>query len=282
MALSLKEKAYDHILAKMLVGEIRPGARLSDVHLAREIGISRTPVREAIVQMETQGLVEQVEGVGPRAKNLERSDLEETFELREMLEVAAVAKAVTRITEPELRELEAICDQYLAAARGLRKPDKAESEQLFHRLVVMDMAFHLMVMRAARNRRLLRIMGDLHLLSRIFRRRAELPGVNALTRAALDWRDHVRIVGSLRRRDLTAAQACMGRHIERARKYHLDAFDWHRRQLAVGAVADADLPPHLSRMLSGMELGELASVPSPPTPKQRRRRAVGTSKKDIG
>ncbi|MEO6434812.1 MAG: GntR family transcriptional regulator [Tepidisphaeraceae bacterium] len=112
---------------------MRPGKRLSDIHLAREIGISRTPVREAIIQMETQGLVEQVEGVGPRVKSLARPDLEETFELREMLEVAAIGKAVTRITEPELRELESICDQYLAATRLLRQArNKTRCEQLFN------------------------------------------------------------------------------------------------------------------------------------------------------
>ncbi len=273
MSLSLKEKAYDHILGKILLGGIRPGTRLSDIHLAREIGISRTPVREAIIQMETQGLVEQVEGVGPRVKNLKRPDLEETFELREMLEVAAIGKAVMRITEQELRELELISQQYLTSARLLRKArNKPHSDQLFDRLVVLDMAFHLMVMRAARNRRLLRIMGDVHVLSRILRRRAELPGVSALTRAALVWRDHARIARALRRRDVAAAQSSMWRHIERARKYHLDAFDWHQRQLGMGGVADGELPPHLSRMLSGMELGEPMLVSPPPVPKTRQRR----------
>ncbi|MBA3272762.1 MAG: GntR family transcriptional regulator, partial [Chthoniobacterales bacterium] len=191
--MSLKDRAYDHIFGKMLGGAMRPGARLSDIHLAREIGVSRTPVREAIIQMETQGLVEQVDGVGPRVKNLQRPDLEETFELREILEVAAIGKAVTRITEAELIELQSICDQYLAATRALRDSrTKARSWQLFDRMVVLDMAFHLNLMRAARNRRLLRIIGDVHILSRILRRRAELPGVDVLTRSALVWRDHVR------------------------------------------------------------------------------------------
>ncbi len=282
MSLSLKEKAYDHILGKMLVGGIRPGTRLSDIHLAKEIGISRTPVREAIIQMETQGLVEQVEGVGPRVKSLQRPDLEETFELREMLEVAAIGKAVNRITEPEVRELQSICDQYLAAARLLRKVNNtSDSEQLFDRLVILDMAFHLRVMRAARNRRLLTILGDLHILSRIMRRRAELPGVNTLTRSALVWRDHTRIVRALRRRDGVAAQSWMSRHIERACTYHLDAFDWHQRQLGTGAAGGGDLPAHLSRMLSGMELGEPVLLPPPPVPSSRERSSTRKSKKEV-
>jgi len=280
MSLSLKEKAYDHIFGKMLIGAMRPGTRLSDIHLAREIGISRTPVREAIIQMETQGLVEQVEGVGPRVSNLQRPDLEETFELREILEVAAIGKAVTRITDSELNELQSICDQYLAATRLLRESNNtARSWQLFDRMVILDMAFHLNVMRTARNRRLLRIIGDVHVLSRILRRRAELPGVEILTRSALVWRDHVRIVRAMRKRDVAASQLWMSRHIERARQYHLDAFDWHQRQFGMVGAGDGDLPPHVSRMLSGMESGESMSIPVPPAPKSRPRRASRKSKK---
>lgn len=280
MALSLKDKAYDHIFGKMLSGTMRPGTRLSDIHLAREIGISRTPVREAIIQMETQGLVEQVEGVGARVKNLQRRDLEETFELREILEVAAIGKAVMRISDAELGELQAICDQFLTATRLLRQSNsKARSWHLFDRLVILDMAFHLHVMRAARNKRLLRIIGDVHVLSRILRRRAELPGVEILMQSALVWRDHVRIVRALRRRDVVASQLWMSRHIERARQYHLNAFDWHQRQLGVVGVGEGDLPSHVSRMLSGMESGEAGSARSPRAPKSRTRRVSRKLKK---
>ncbi len=273
---NLKDKAYDHILGKMLVGGMRPGARLSDIHLAREIGISRTPVREAIIQMETQGLVEQVDGIGPRIKVLSRPDLEETFELREMLEVAAICKAVLRITESELGELQSNCDQYLALTRLLRKAgNTARSDQLFDRLVVLDMTFHLLVMRAARNRRLLRIMGDLHVLSRILRRRAELPAVSTLSRSALVWRDHVRIVRALRRREIAATQTWMSRHIARACTYHLTAFDWHQRQLGMGGMSEGDLPPHVSRMLAGMELPEPELLPPPRSARRRQRRSNG-------
>jgi hypothetical protein len=102
-----------------------------------------------------------------------------------------------------------------------------------------------------------------------------------LTRSALVWRDHTRIVRALRRRDGVAAQLWMSRHIERARVYHLDAFDWHQRQLGAGAAADGDLPGHLSRMLSGMELGEPVLLPPPPVPDSPERGSGRKSKKDI-
>jgi DNA-binding GntR family transcriptional regulator len=274
MAVSLKERAYDHILGKLLGGGMPPGTKLSDIHLAKEIGISRTPVREAIIQMESQGLVEQVSGVGPRVKSLDRQDLDETFELREMLETAAVGKAVTRITDVELRELQSLTDQYLATVRRLRDVNhQIGTAQIFDRLVVLDMAFHLMLVRAAKNRRLVRIMGDLHVLSRILKRRAELPGVNTLTRSALVWRDHTRIVRAMWRRDVAAAQTWMSRHIQRARRHHLDAFDWYQRQLGAGRAGERDLPEHLLRMLSGMESDEQAGPAGAPTDSKRRARS---------
>lgn len=274
MSPNLKAKAYDHILDQILLGGIGPGARLSDIRLAKEIGISRTPVREAIILMETQGLVEQVDGAGPRVRNFERPDLEEMFELREMLEVAAIGKAVERITAPELAELQANCDQYVALTRRLRKAKSAaETEKTFDRLVVLDMAFHLTIMCAARNRRLLQIMGDLHVLSRILRRRADLPTMSTLARSARAWRDHLRVVRAMARRDVAAAQFWMRRHIVRACKYHLDAFDWQQRQIGIGGGGNGNLPSHVARLLSGMESGG----PVPPLPPAATRRAARRS-----
>ena len=78
---------------------------------------SRTPVREAIAQLETQGLIQQEPGVGPRVKKLDRRELEESFELREILECSAAAMAAQRITEPELAALAHVCDQYESLGR---------------------------------------------------------------------------------------------------------------------------------------------------------------------
>lgn len=285
MSLSLKDRAYEHIWDKVVSGHIPPGGRLSDIHLAKEIGISRTPVREAIILLETQGLVEQIAGLGPHVKSLDRGELDEAFEFREVLESAAAAKAAERITDSELAALNALCEQYRALARQVRDDGvRSVNHTLGDRLVVLDMAFHLKLIRAARNRRLLRGVTDLHILGRLLRRRAEIPTVSLLSRVALVYRDHRRIVRALRRRDADATRQWMSRHIQRARQYHLDAFDWHQRQEGLRGAGELDLPLHVQRLLARMETRQaapetsggadsaVAPTPTPQAPPPTRRR----------
>src|SRR5438067_1436259 len=70
MRSTMKDRAYAHIRDKLLLGAIPVGDRVSDVEIARELGISRTPVREAIAHLEAEGLIEQQPGIGPRIKVL--------------------------------------------------------------------------------------------------------------------------------------------------------------------------------------------------------------------
>lgn len=254
MTMSLKERAYEHIWENMASGALAPGSRLSDVELARQIGISRTPVREALILLETQGLVEQVAGLGPHVKELDRREFDEALELREMLESSAAAKAAERISDQEVEQLQAICGQFLEGLRKMRDENiQSTAHPLFERHVLLDMAFHVKLIGAARNRRLLQLVSDLHVLGRILRLRAEMPSVSLLRRGALVYRDHLRIVRALRKRDSRAAQHWVSRHIERARQYHLDAFDWQQRQRSLRGEAQSDLPAHVQRLLSRME-----------------------------
>ncbi len=254
MPMNLKERAYEHIWENMASGALPPGSRLSDIELARQIGISRTPVREALILLETQGLVEQIAGLGPRVKELDRRELDEAFELREMLESSAAAKAAERVTDQEIEQLQGICDQLLAGLRKLRDENvQITTDPLHEQLVLLDMAFHLKLIGGARNRRLIQLVSDLHVLGRILRLRAEMPSVSLLRRGALVYRDHLRIVRALRKRDSRAAQHWVSRHIERARQYHLDAFDWQERQKSLRVATPADLPAHVQRLLSRME-----------------------------
>src|SRR6201995_3075492 len=82
----LREQAYKHIHGKLLAGELPAGHVLSEHSLAREIGISRTPVREAIQRLEQEGVLEQIPRYGTVVRRPERRDLEELYQLREALE----------------------------------------------------------------------------------------------------------------------------------------------------------------------------------------------------
>src|SRR4051794_27784009 len=124
---TMKKRAYAYIRDKLVMGTIPQGERLSDAGIARELGVSRTPVREALVQLEADGLIEQQPGVGPRTKALDRRELEEFFELREILECSAASIAAKRITDQELSGLEELCRQYDSIVARMRDSDAEDA-----------------------------------------------------------------------------------------------------------------------------------------------------------
>jgi DNA-binding GntR family transcriptional regulator len=256
MTTTLKERAYTYIRDRLLLGEIPTGKRLSDAEIARELGISRTPVREAIVHLEAQGLVEQQPGAGPTVKVLNRREMEETFELREVLECGSAVFAASRITDAEIAGLEQLLDQYEAAvsrleAAGVTRSSSPWSDQLN----LLDMAFHLKIIEAARNRQLLRMVRDLQLLTRIMQRRAEIPTMTYPERLKEICAQHRAIAGALRQRDVELVRQNVRRHVVWGRDCHLQAFDWEQRQKAesAGAVLDMYHPQHVLDMLRKME-----------------------------
>jgi len=220
---SLAEKAYRYLSEQIAVGRLAAGTRLSEVALAREIGVSRTPIREAIAQLIAQGLVHQIPGAGPQVKALDRRELDEVFELRDVLESGNAALAADRITEAELEELAGLLARYRDLVCRFREalrrdPQATVSEETS----VLDMAFHLKILRATHNQRLLRLVGDLRILTHVLRRRIELPGVSPLRHLALNYLYHGRVLRALRRRDPEASRRAMHAHLDWARRCHLD------------------------------------------------------------
>ncbi len=253
MSVNLKQRAYEHIRGNLLSGRYAPGTSLSAVVLAKEIGVSQTPVREAISQLETEGLVEQFPRVGMRVKVLDRRELEELFEIRELLESGAAARAAERVTDKEVADLESLCVQFRALAEQVRGAvaRKETYEPLAQRLVINDVAFHLTLFGAADNRRMRKIVADLHLMSHLFRRQWDIPTLTVLSRIAWTYRDHCRITAAVKRRDAPAAGQWMARHMRRAKQYLLDVYDWSRRNEPRPSV-DSAWPEHVQRLIQQM------------------------------
>lgn len=226
----LTEQAYTHIRGCLIRGEMPAGSRVSEGDIARSLGISRTPVREAIAQLISEGLVEQPTGGGPRVKVLERRDLEELFELREMLECGAVQLAAPRITDAELDELRALFRQYKALDSQPAERSSDPPQDIWLRAAVLDMAFHIRIMAAARNQRLLRLVSGFHILTRVLRRRANRPDYPQSRRRADVIAHHEAVLEGMVRRDGAAAEQAMRHHIRSAKDYHLHAYDWEQRE----------------------------------------------------
>lgn len=141
---SLAEEVLDRLREAIVRGSFRPGDRLSESMLATAFGVSRGPVREALSQLQQEGLVIIERHRGARVNRISREDIDELYELRLALERLAVKRAARLVTADELREMGSVVSDYGSAVEG------AEVEEA----VRLDMKFHDLIYRAARHTRL--------------------------------------------------------------------------------------------------------------------------------
>jgi DNA-binding GntR family transcriptional regulator len=220
---SMRQRAYRHIQRKILCGELPAGHVVSELTLAREIGMSRTPIREAIRQLDQEGVLKQVPRYGTVVQRLSRRDLAELYELREALEPFAVAQAAGRVRPEDLRLLEKLCDEIKAIAETMQKAKRATPDAaMMKRLLSADLGFHLVLLRASGNRRMMKIVGDSRLLTGIFGTPRQAHSLEVLLET---HRFHLRILKAVRTGDGEKARAAMATHIRASRDEALAHFD---------------------------------------------------------
>ena len=105
-AIPIRERAYEYLKTSILSGRINPGERLTEEHLARELGMSRTPIREALHKLESEGLIKPLPTRGFVASQDSREEVEELFEIRAVLEGYALRVISGRITDSVLARLQ--------------------------------------------------------------------------------------------------------------------------------------------------------------------------------
>lgn len=221
MSTNLRELAYSHIRGKLLEGRIVPGTRISSRALAREIGISFIPVREAIAQLAIEGLVDHEAGVGTFATRVQRDDLRDLYELREALEAHAIALAAQKIDAAGLERMRGCNDQMTAIARRRRASrGPVDDDADLGAWTRADMEFHMALVTAAGNARMVRAVSDLRVLAQVFCSQRELRPVADLERACAQ---HEAILASLARRDSETARSIVSEHIRFACTNALDS-----------------------------------------------------------
>lgn len=205
------QRAYRHLRQKLLDGTVPPGTRLSYGMIGREIGVSATPVREAVGQLASEGLVELVPQLGAVVRSLTMDEAVELYELREALETFAVRRAPERLTSTQFDELDAnlraSADLVAKVRRSGKKTAADTVSRPFHGL---DLAFHMILLEAAGNRRMLKVVGDSHILTRIFQADRHAFRLDILEATQ---QEHEAIVAALHRGDGEAAAAAMRLHI---------------------------------------------------------------------
>lgn len=226
----LRRQAYDYIQRRILTGQLPAGSQVSELSLAQEIGISRTPVREAIRQLAAEGIVVQVPRFGTIVRAPQRREFVELFQLREALEPYAVTLAAESIRDEDLALLDKLCDQMRQIALELRHSGQPSLDPAtMQRFLAADMAWHMLLIRAAGNRRIAKIVADSRAIARIFGAGRQ---EHTLHVVAWTYRRHRRIVDALRRRDPEAARRWMAEHIRTSMQQTLEHYD---RSCAAGA-----------------------------------------------
>ncbi|WP_114966064.1 GntR family transcriptional regulator [Alkalilacustris brevis] len=197
--------AYHRLLDEIRLGALPPGTRLREHELAQRFGVSRTPIREAIRQLEADGLVTHVPRVGAAVRSLDHAEVMELYEMRAVLEGTAARLAARAAADLELAELESLNDAMRAAG-----DDAARQYRL-------NQQFHRALMDAARNRFLSASMAALGRTMLILGPST----LGARARADEAVAEHAEILEALKRRDADAAEQHMRAHIEAAHRERL-------------------------------------------------------------
>ncbi len=132
----LREMVYEELKMQILTGAIIPGTRMMEVDLAEEMGVSRTPIREAIRKLEKEGLVTIEPRRGAYASMISTQDMVEILEVRQDLEGLAAYFAASRMTDNEMYHLREVAEAYNEAVAAGNMQEMIHHDTVFHRIIV--------------------------------------------------------------------------------------------------------------------------------------------------
>lgn len=199
---SLHERVYARLEEDILAGRYQDGESVTECQVAEELGVSRTPVREALRQLEREGLVAFTPNKGATVKGMTDEDIRDIGEMRTKIEGIAARRAASAISEAQLSQLETLLEE------EERCTYKEESEAL----VRLDTQFHEIIFEACGSRFLRRTLQSFHHSIRQARR-LSLGGGG---RAEHMLKEHRSILEALRARNVEGAESLMVCHVRNA------------------------------------------------------------------
>lgn len=200
---SLRSKIYNQLKNAILNGVYKPGESLIEMKVAKEMGVSRTPVREAIRQLELEGLVSSIPNKGVIVEGVTEQDVEDIYTIRKMIEGLAARWAAEKITDEQLKEMKDVIELMEFYT------EKGELDKLSE----LDTQFHDIIFRACNSRPLESVLTNFH----HFIQRARFVSIKADGRASVSLEEHANIYNALASHDPDAAEKAMVRHVDQAR-----------------------------------------------------------------
>jgi len=200
---SLGEKAYNTIKQAIISYKIKPEEPLIEEQLAKKFNISRTPVREALKKLQNDGLVKIIPNKGAFVAEITKTDIEEVFILREILECTALKTSIYRLEDSELFDLGTMLEK---AEAGLKKGDCATA-------IESDIKLHGLIVNSSGYKKIPQILDILNTQTL----RIRYVGSTVLGRMEQSTKEHKTILDALKRRDLHLAEALLVSHIRKVR-----------------------------------------------------------------
>ena len=201
----LRDAVFETIREAILKGVLSPGQHLMEMQLAYQLGVSRTPVREAIRMLELEGLVVMIPRKGARVAAISEKSLCDVLEVRRALEELSVRLACTRIERKDLEKLDSINQQFIQACQA---DDVVQ-------IAKIDEEFHAVIYEAADNAKLLQLLNQMQ--NQMYRYRIEY--IKMRERRQILVEEHKKIIHALARKDDDAAAEATRIHISHQEQY---------------------------------------------------------------
>lgn len=217
---SLSRLAYDAIMKSILSNSMGPDEIYNEMVLAKDLGISRTPVREALLQLSVQGLVTFLPRKGIVVNRFTATDVDEIFEIRRAIESAAVGKLASIDPLPDVRSLQ----------RSLMQQHEAVQEKNFWMYMQADRDFHVTLCQLTGNRRLVTIVENIRNIVHLMGTQAlELPG-----RADSVFDEHKRILDAIVQQKPQQAKEAIVNHLIKSERAVLEAMHFNQAKNVKG------------------------------------------------
>ncbi len=244
----LSASAYQHIRQKLVSGSLSAGTKISEQALADELGISRTPVRDALRQLEQEGLIERVPRVGTIVREHTTKEIRQLYELRIALERYAVERFALEHTETELAMVRKLYDQLRNLSDQMRDcQDDQELANLHRKAVAVDIAFHMAIIQCTENDWIIRSLKEARTFTRIIGARRRV----RLHHDALQHIAHGKILEAVERCDAEEAGRRMVEHIRESMEGSVRDMEHEERGCRIDAF-NLDIHDELSDELTGL------------------------------
>lgn len=214
--LPLRDVVFNTLRQAILKGELKPGERLMEIRLAKKLGVSRTPIREAIRKLELEGLVLMIPRRGAEVAEITEKNMRDVLEVRRALEVLAVQLSCDRISGEELQELKQAAKEFDLSLKCADVTKTAEA----------DVHFHDIIYRSTDNDRLIQLLNNLG--EQMYRFRVEYLKNDSFH--AQISREHKELIEFLEARERERATEEIGCHIDRQAQAVLETIRANKNQ----------------------------------------------------